>query len=138
MAPMVQMKVVYEGEKHCELTHGPSGVKISTDAPKDNNGRGEAFSPTDLCAVSLATCQLTVMAIGSEKDGIVLKGAWADVAKEMQANPRRIKSIKVHTHLPAALSAEWRERLERIAKTCPVRLSLHPEIQIDEAFIYDV
>lgn len=135
---MVQMKVVYEGEKHCQLTHGPSGRQVETDAPKDNNGRGEAFSPTDLCAVSLGTCMLTVMAIAAEKEGVDLKGSSVDVSKEMKANPRRIGRIGVSLRLPKQLTPEWRAKLEDIAKTCPVKYSLHPEIEIGLSFSYDV
>ncbi|MBX3039719.1 MAG: OsmC family protein [Bdellovibrionaceae bacterium] len=133
---MVKMNVLYQGEKHCELTHGPSGQIIATDAPKDNNGRGEAFSPTDLCAVSLATCMLTVMAINAEKENVNLNGATAEVTKEMQASPRRISRIGVSLRLPSSLSSEWREKLEQIAHNCPVKLSLHPDIKIDVAFQY--
>lgn len=135
---MVQMKVVYEGEKHCQLTHGPSGENIVTDAPKDNNGRGEAFSPTDLCAVSLGACMLTVMAIAAEKEGVSLKGSTADVTKEMKANPRRIGRLGVTLRLPKDLGPEWRTKLEDIAHTCPVHHSLHPDIEIDLKFAYDV
>lgn len=133
---MVQMSIVYQGEKHCELTHGPSGQIISTDAPKDNNGRGEAFSPTDLCAVSLGTCMLTVMAIQAEKENISLHGSSAHVTKDMQAAPRKISRIGVQLNLPAALSQEWRQRLEQVAQTCPVKLSLHPDIVTDIRFHY--
>lgn len=133
---MVQMSVIYQGEKHCELTHGPSGQIIATDAPKDNNGRGEAFSPTDLCAVSLATCMLTVMAIQAEKEGVDLRGSTARVTKEMQASPRRISKIGVTLSLPSHLSAEWRQKLETTAHHCPVKLSLHPDIQLDVVFQY--
>ncbi|MBX2987816.1 MAG: OsmC family protein [Bdellovibrionaceae bacterium] len=135
---MVQMNIVYQGDKHCELTHGPSGARIETDAPKDNNGRGEAFSPTDLCAVSLASCKLTVMAIAAEKEGVDLKGSRAVVSKEMAANPRRIGRLGVELHLPARLTPEWRKKLEEVARHCPVRLSLHPDVKVDAVFHYDL
>lgn len=135
---MVQMSVIYQGDKHCELTHGPSGTKISTDAPKDNNGRGEAFSPTDLCAVSLATCALTVMAIAAEKENISLQGATASVTKEMQAEPRQISRIGLALHLPRALTPDWRAKLEAIAMNCPVKRSLNPDIKIATTFAYDI
>lgn len=108
---MVQMNVIYQGEKHCELTHGPSGVKISTDAPRDNMGLGQAFSPTDLLSVSLASCILTTMAIIFEKDGIDLKGAWSSVEKEMTTAPRRVGKISLEIHLPKKLTAEQRQKL---------------------------
>lgn len=135
---MVRMNVVYQGEKHCELMHEPSGSKIETDAPKDNNGRGEAFSPTDLCSVSLASCMLTVMAIAAEKEGLSLKGATAAVSKEMRADPRRIGRIGVDVRLPASLTPDRRSRLETIAQNCPVKLSLNPEIELAVSFRYDL
>lgn len=135
---MVQMHVLYQGQKHCELTHGPSGIKISTDAPKDNNGRGEAFSPTDLCTVSLAACKLTTMAILAEKENVSLNGSFAEVTKEMTASPRRIARMGVTLHLPASLSNEWRKRLEVAAHDCPVSKSLHPDVMIDAKYLYDL
>lgn len=135
---MVQMHVLYQGQKHCELTHGPSGTKISTDAPKDNNGRGEAFSPTDLCTVSLAACKLTTMAIFAEKENLSLDGAYANVTKEMAANPRRISKMGVTIHLPKNLSEDWRKRLESAAHDCPVSKSLHPDVLIDAQYLYDL
>ncbi len=135
---MVQMNVTYQGEKHCELTHGPSGVKISTDAPRDNMGLGQAFSPTDLLSVSLASCILTTMAIIFEKDGIDLKGAWSSVGKEMTGAPRRVGKISLEIHLPKKLTAEQRQKLEPIAEECPVHRSLHPDLIKNVHFIYDV
>lgn len=131
------MNVLYQGQKHCELKHGPSGSVISTDAPRDNNGRGEAFSPTDLCAVSLASCMLTVMAIAAEKENVPMDGASADVVKDMIADPkRRIGKITVELRLPKALTPEWRRKLEEIAADCPVKRSLHPDIAIATRFSY--
>lgn len=138
LATMVRMKTIYVGDKHCDLTHGPSGSQISTDAPKDNNGRGEDFSPTDLCAVSLASCMLTVMAINAEKEGVSIKGSTADVVKEMKADPRRIGKLTVELHMPAKLTDEWRKKLEQIAHTCPVKQSLNPNIEYDIRFAYDI
>lgn len=135
---MVQMNVIYQGDKHCELTHGPSGQTISTDAPKDNNGRGEAFSPTDLCTVSLATCALTVMAIAAEKEGVSLKGSTASVTKEMRNDPREISRIGLTLKMPKALTPEWRQRLETIALNCPVKRSLNPSIKIETTFSYEI
>jgi putative redox protein len=135
---MVSMKSVYKGEKHCENTHGPSGTVIETDAPKDNNGRGEAFSPTDLVGAALASCILTTMAISAERDGLDIRGATADVTKEMQANPRRIQKLPVNVHLPTKLSAEERKKLEMMAHGCPVHRSLHPDIESAITFHYDL
>lgn len=135
---MVNMKAIYEGEKHCQLTHGPSGAHISTDAPKDNNGRGEAFSPTDLVGAALGSCMLTVMAIAAEKDGVSLLNSRMSVDKEMHQTPRRISKLTVALHLPQALPAEYRRKLETIAHNCPVKLSLHPDLQIPVQFHYDI
>lgn len=134
---MVRMKVEYQGEKHCESTHEPSGSKISTDAPKDNQGKGELFSPTDLVGAALGSCILTVMAIVAERDGIVLKGATAEVQKEMIAQPyRRIAKLPVTIKMPAGVPHESRKKLENAAHTCPVHKSLHPDIESPISFIY--
>lgn len=135
---MVKMSLVYQGEKHCELVHEPSGSRIQTDAPKDNHGRGEAFSPTDLCSVSLGSCMLTVMAIEAEKEGLVLNGARASVTKEMTPAPRRIGRLGVEVHLPSKLTPEWRKKLEEIGAGCPVKRSLHPDIVVDVKYHYDI
>lgn len=135
---MVLSKVIYQGEKHCELTHGPSGAKFETDAPKDNNGRGESFSPTDLVAAALGACALTVMAIDAEKNGLTLKGSHCSVEKEMVSNPRRIGGLKVNIHLPQTLKTDERKKLEQIALTCPVKESLNANIQIPIEFHYSV
>lgn len=133
---MVEMSVVYLGEKHCELTHGPSKSKIETDAPKDNMGRGENFSPTDLVGAALASCVLTTMAIMAEKGSLNFKGATANVSKEMQASPRQIARLPVTVNMPKGLSAEDRKRLEAAAHTCPVHRSLSPEVQAPITFNY--
>ncbi len=135
---MVGMQVVYKGEKHCELTHGPSGSVIETDAPKDNNGRGEKFSPTDLMGAALGSCVLTTMAIMAEKDSgtIDLRGARARVVKEMNPNPRRIARLPVEVEMPKGIKPEDRKRLEAAAHTCPVHRSLHPDVQAPITFVY--
>lgn len=135
---MVNMTGIYEGEKHCQLTHGPSGAHISTDAPKDNNGRGEAFSPTDLVGAALGSCMLTVMSIAAEKDGVSLLNSRMSVDKEMQQTPRKIAKLTVVLHLPQTLPTEYRRKLETIAHNCPVKLSLHPDLQIPVQFHYDI
>jgi putative redox protein len=135
---MVEMKGAYQGEKRCELTHGPSGSRISTDAPKDNQGRGEAFSPTDLVGAALGSCMLTVMAIAAEKDGLDLKGSSFQVFKEMNPNPRKISKLTVQLKLPSRIGLEDRKKLEQIALTCPVHRSLHPDIQIPLTFSWDL
>lgn len=135
---MVEITGIYEGEKHCQLVHGPSKNSIFTDAPKDNNGRGEAFSPTDLLAASLGSCMMTVMGIYADNHGIDLTGSSFKVLKEMQASPRKVSTLTIELKMPAALTQKDREILERIAETCPVRLSLHPDIQIPLLFHYSI
>lgn len=133
---MVEMTVVYKGEKHCELRHGPSGTMIETDAPRDNQGRGESFSPTDLMGASLASCILTTIAIAAEKEGINLNGTTAKVQKEMHPSPRRVKALPVEVTLPSHLNVDQRKRMEEIAKNCPVARSLNPEITAPITFKY--
>lgn len=133
---MTQMKILYLGDLHTESTH-ESGAKIETDAPKDNMGKGEAFSPTDLFALSLGTCMVTLMGIASKKLGIELKGMTAEVEKEMSvAGPRRIGKVIVRirsSHLP---NPQAREKLEQAALECPVKHSLHPDIKVEVDFVW--
>ncbi len=134
---MVKIDVAYEGQLHCRLTHGPSGSEIVTDAPKDNHGKGEAFSPTDLVAAALGSCMITVMGIFAERHRIDIKGTSAEVVKEMtQEAPRRIAKLAVTIKFPAGVSASDRASLERVALTCPVHKSLHPDVQIPINFSY--
>jgi putative redox protein len=129
---MVEIFVEYEGELHCRAIHGPSGDRLSTDAPKDNLGRGEAFSPTDLTATSLGVCMLTTMAIVAEKQSldVDLSGVKATVCKHMTTSaPRRILRLEVSVEMPVAETHGAREILERAALHCPVALSLHPDIE---------
>ncbi len=133
---MVKSTALYQGKKHCELTHEPSGSKIETDAPKDNNGLGERFSPTDLMGAALASCALTTMAIFAERDGLSIEGAKAEVTKEMTDKPRKIASLTLNITLPASLPEHERSKLEQIAQTCPVHRSLHPDVKIPMSFKY--
>jgi putative redox protein len=129
---MVQISVEYEGDLHCLSIHGPSQAALSTDAPRDNLGRGEAFSPTDLTATSLGVCMLTTMAIVAAKRSldVELSGTKAIVRKHMTATaPRRIEKIEVNIEVPLPDSHTARETLEEAALKCPVALSLHPEIE---------
>lgn len=118
--------------------HESSGRLIDTDAPKDNQGRGESFSPTDLMATALGTCILTTMAIAAEKENIDLTNSKMTVLKEMQDNPRKISSLKTVIELPQNLNAEIRKKLEEIAYNCPVKISLHPDIKIPIEFKYNI
>lgn len=134
---MVKISMVYEGQLHCSLTHGPSGSIIQTDAPKDNMGRGEAFSPTDLVAAALGSCMLTVMGIAAARHNIDLKGTTIDVSKEMIASPvRRIGTITVNIHMAPGIPQDKRTMLEAAAHSCPVHKSLHPDVQTPIQFIY--
>ncbi|PZD77292.1 OsmC family protein [Mesonia sp. K7] len=127
---------VYLGELRVENTHHKSGNKYITDAPSDNNGKGEAFSPTDTVATALASCMLTIMGIYAEREGIDLKNTKAEVIKEMAANPRRISKIKIDLTFPKDYGVEVRKKLEQIAYSCPVFLSLHPDIEKEISFNY--
>jgi len=132
---MVEIEVRYEGDLHTVAHHGPSGAKLESDAPTDNQGRGESYSPTDLVATGLATCMLTVMGIRARNEGWAMEGARARVEKHMVAEPvRRISRIVLDLAMPATLPAEARPVLEQIARTCPVAQSIHPEIVVDLSF----
>ena len=135
---MVNIQVEYQGDLHCKATHGPSGAELSTDAPRDNQGRGESFSPTDLVATALGTCMLTVMGITARTLNIDLAGTTATVEKEMTTTPpRMIASLSVRIRVPHSLSPENKQKLERAAHTCPVHKSLHPNVQAPIEFIWD-
>lgn len=128
---MVTIDIKYEGGLHCAATHGPSGDTIATDAPVDNNGKGEAFSPTDLTATSLGACMMTVMGIKAEQKEIDLTGARVQVRKHMSAEPpRRISKLEVDLEMPLAEDHPNRALLEATAMACPVHQSLHPDIEI--------
>ena len=130
----VSIDVSYRGELHCEAVHGPSRKVLATDAPIDNHGRGECFSPTDLVATAFLTCMMTVMGIAARARGIELKGMSGRVEKEMVAAPRRRVArlpsvITIPKDVAAAISIEDRAHLEQAALTCPVQESLHPDIE---------
>lgn len=134
---MIKIQMEYEGDLHCRASHDPSGNELSTDAPKDNQGRGESFSPTDLVATALGTCMLTIMGILARTLDIDIAGATASVEKEMTATPpRRIQRLTVNIHVPYALAEEDREKFVRAAHTCPVHKSLHPDIEIPVRFTW--
>jgi putative redox protein len=132
---VVEIQVRYEGELRCAATHGPSGTRLSTDAPVDNQGRGESFSPTDLVATALGTCMLTTMGIVAARHGWDLAGATATVEKGMVADPeRRIGRLAVTIRVPGALDERAKKTLERTALTCPVHRSLSPAVEIPVEF----
>lgn len=136
---MVEISVEYEGGFHCFAIHEPSRAKLPTDAPKDNWGKGEAFSPTDLTATSLGVCMLTTMAIAAAKRSLDLdlSGTRAIVRKHMTAeSPRRIQRLEVSVKIPLPETLPSRATLEEAALNCPVALSLHPEIEQAVTFFW--
>lgn len=127
---MVNTSIRYDGGLRCTATHGPSGSEIRTDAPTDNHGRGEMFSPTDLVGAALGTCMATVMSIVAERNGIDLRGMEISVTKEMSKNaPRRIARLGTTLRVPVAADHPKRSLLENAALSCPVHQSLHPDIE---------
>jgi uncharacterized OsmC-like protein len=135
-AAVVEIKVRYEGGLRCEAQHGPSGTRQATDAPVDNQGKGETFSPTDLVATALGTCMLTTMGILAKRKGWNIDGIDLTVHKHMTTQPpRRVARLPVKMVVPgtisAALEPSARAELEAAARTCPVALSLNPEIALD-------
>lgn len=122
-------KVTYLGDLRTSSIHIQSGSEIISDAPIDNNGKGEAFSPTDTVANGLASCMMTVMGIKAKDLNIDLTGSTASVTKFMQAEPRRISKIEIVFDMAIAVDEKTKTILERTANTCPVHLSLHPEIE---------
>jgi len=135
---MVEMDVLYTGDLHCSIKHGPSGGTLVTDAPKDNQGRGEAFSPTDLVGAALGSCILTLMGIYAKRHNIDITGATAHVSKEMATAPsRRIGKLTIKVKLPNRIPPEQRQVFENAARACPVGLSLHPDLQQVLEFKYE-
>ncbi len=122
-------KVVYSGDLRTVSTHLQSGVSILSDAPIDNNGKGEAFSPTDTVANAVATCMMTVMGIKARDMQVDIKNSTAHVTKVMQQDPRRISKIVVAFQMQGVHDDKTQTILERVAMTCPVFLSLHPDIE---------
>lgn len=132
---MVDIHIEYEGELRTRAKHGPSGIELFTDAPVDNHGKGESFSPTDLLATALGTCMITVMGIAAKKAGLELKGARVHVKKLMTASPpRRVARLVSEIHVPGSVAStvgeDARAMLLRAAETCPVRLSLLDAIEV--------
>ncbi|HVT99022.1 MAG TPA: OsmC family protein [Acidobacteriaceae bacterium] len=134
---MVSIEFEYQGDLHCRAVHGPSGTVLNTDAPKDNQGRGESFSPTDLIATALGSCMLTTMGILARRLEVNLTGATATVEKEMASAPfRTIGQLTVRIRIPREVSPEDRAKLENAAHMCPVAKSLSPEVQIPTTFTW--
>lgn len=134
---MVRIQSEYQGDLHCTSVHVPSKTELVTDAPVDNQGRGQSFSPTDLIATSLGTCMLTTMGIVARTLEFDLTGATATVEKEMSSTtPRKINRLSVAIRVPRTPSPENQQRLENAANACPVKKSLHPDIEIPINFVW--
>ena len=132
---MVEISIKYLGDLRCEARHESSGTVITTDAPVDNEGRGESFSPTDLAATSLGACMLTIMGIAARKQGVDLGDTQVKVLKEMTPKPpRRIAKVTVFFTIPLPASHEKRAMLEEAARNCPVHLSLDPGVEQEMRF----
>ena len=129
-------KVTYLGNLRTESVHLQSGSKMITDAPVDNHGKGEAFSPTDTVATALATCMITVMGIKANSMDVDIKGVTAEVTKIMSSSPRMISEIIVKVEFPMTFAEKTRKILENTGMNCPVLLSLHPDIKKDISFNY--
>ncbi|MBE0558828.1 MAG: OsmC family protein [Proteobacteria bacterium] len=135
---MVSQTISYLGTLRCSVIHGPSGVQFVTDAPTDNHGRGQSFSPTDLVVTALATCIVTTMGIRAQGDGVSLDGSTVFIEKHMSTDPpRRISRIALRIEIAAGISASYRLILEHTARTCPVAQSIHPGIESELSFHYD-
>ena len=129
---MVEIKIDYEGQLRCVDEHMPSGNKVTSDAPVDNQGRGESFSPTDMVATALGTCMVTMMGIIANQREIDLKGLRLIVQKGMSADlPRRIVRLELQIHVPVSENHPERKVLEDAAQNCPVQHSIHPEIEVN-------
>ncbi len=132
---MVQIDATYDGDLRCKATHAESGTTLLTDAPKDNHGKGESFSPTDLVATAVGTCMLTTMAIAAKHHNIDFTHASVRVRKEMTSSPpRRIAKLTIEITGPSSVPESQRLTLERSAIQCPVSQSLHPQVQTGIVF----
>lgn len=132
---MVQINIAYKGSLRCEASHEPSGTTLLTDAPKDNQGMGSSFSPSDLLATALGTCMLTIMGIAARTHHLELDGTTVVVEKHMVTQPvRRVGKLEVTIYVPHNLSSDDKQKLERAALTCPVHQSLHPDVQMPITF----
>jgi putative redox protein len=135
---MVNVSIEYTGDLHCEATHGPSGSRIDTDAPTDNQGKGEAFSPTDLVATALGTCMSTIMGMKADELGVDLRGMKVSVEKQMSKDaPRRIVGLPSEVHVPLPPHSPHRAALEQAALNCPVHKSLPAEIERPTRFFWE-
>ena len=136
---MTKMRTQYLGNLRTEIEHIQSGNKIITDAPLDNNGKGEFFSPTDMFSSSLGSCMLTIIGIAANTHGFSIDGTTLEIEKEMAANPRRVAEIKIDVHFPKGANYTDKQKriIEAAAKTCPVANSLHPDVIKNITYIYE-
>jgi putative redox protein len=131
----VSVEIAYEGQLRCKAVHGPSQCHVVTDAPVDNHGKGAHFSPTDLVATALGTCTLTLLGIVADRHGISLEGTTVKVEKHMVAEPvRRIGRLPVDIYMGQPIEDKYKERLVKAAETCPVKQSVHPDIDLSINF----
>jgi putative redox protein len=134
---MIEINIDYRGELHCDAVHGPSAATVSTDAPVDNNGKGESFSPTDLLATALGTCMGTVMGITARRKEIELAGMRIRVEKHMSEDqPRRVSKLVVEIKMPIEEDHPERKLLQATVMGCPVRHSIHPDIEVPIRWIW--
>jgi putative redox protein len=130
--------IIYEGQLRNTATHIQSGSKIETDAPTDNRGKGERFSPTDLVCVALGTCIVTTIAMKANDMDVNIDQTMYTVTKYMQSDPRRIAKITVHINFTAIVDEKTKTILERVGHTCPVGRSLHPDVELDIVYVWGV
>jgi len=132
---MKSMQSEYLGELRTNNLHLKSGQEVITDAPTDNNGKGEAFSPTDLVCAALSSCMITIMGIKARDEGLDIEGLQSSITKEMSANPRKIARIAIEFSLKGLKATDHqKEMLKKVALTCPVALSLDPAIKQEVSF----
>ena len=131
---MVRIDATYDGNLRCSATHGPSGAKLITDAPVDNMGKGESFSPTDLLATSMITCIMTIVAIRADSKEIDVSGMTGSVEKSMAANPRRVSKLEIIVNLPSNLNMDDRAWLITEGCNCPVCMSVSESMEVDVTF----
>ena len=131
---MVRIDATYDGNLRCSATHGPSGTELITDAPVDNMGKGESFSPTDLLATSMLTCIMTIVAIRAESKEIDVAGMTGSVEKSMASNPRRVSKLEIFVNLPSNLNMDDRAWLITEGCNCPVCMSVSESMEVDVTF----
>tara|TARA_B100001250_G_C19209551_1_gene533052 strand:+ start:124 stop:522 length:399 start_codon:yes stop_codon:yes gene_type:complete len=131
---MVRIDATYDGNLRCSATHGPSGAELITDAPVDNMGKGESFSPTDLLATSMLTCIMTIVAIRADSKEIDVAGMTGSVEKSMAANPRRVSKLEIIVNLPSSLNIDDRAWLITEGCNCPVCMSVSESMEVDVTF----